>query len=626
MLSTVLNQWMQIKRTALYASVIFISMIAGVSAVTFSAPDGSSVNCTGDVSIEKGGVVRCLDAGTTTLLQSCAGSLVFDTQGVIRCATVAIAPVCTLLASPASIASGGSSILTATCNPVATSYLWTGVPASFGGGSSGSVFPTVTSSYTVRGVNTTETGQSAAVTVTVSSGGTTPTAPPVCSLTQQAGFVQNSTLLIASCNPAATTYVWSTNANCTDTASSSCTVLPTTTTAYSMTGSNSKGTGNTATITVIKSTACTVTASPASVGIGESAILTASCNPVATSYAWTSSPDLLANGVTATVTPTTDGIHNYSVIGSSGSGDSPLASTTVTVTAPVCTVTATPATIDVGGSSTLTASCTPAAASYAWTQSTTLVAGSGNTATATPTTAGVHAYSVIGTNGSGASALASANVTVAVPSCTLSANPNPVTAGTPTTLSANCSPAATSFAWSDASCSSASSSCSLTYATPGSYAVTVRGSNAAGAGAQVQTSVTVNAPSVTPTGCTVQSITWPQGLNLQQGGTPQKTIYKDQMYAFSITMPSRTSTFSGLYYGTSQPGDLSISTNACEWGTPDLTAKQCTRLDSDPIVYNKTSDQPGSAPCVLEAGQTYYFNVRYPGCPEGTACRFYLAW
>ena len=76
-------------------------------------------------------------------------------------------PVCTLTASPTSIATGGTSNLMASCNPAATSYLWS---ANAGLGSTvttGTVSPTVTTTYTVAGSNGSGTGNTASATVTV---------------------------------------------------------------------------------------------------------------------------------------------------------------------------------------------------------------------------------------------------------------------------------------------------------------------------------------------------------------------------------------------------------------------------------------------------------------------------
>ncbi len=62
-------------------------------------------------------------------------------------------PVCSLSASPSSIFAGGSSTLTATCSPVATSYVWTGGTCAGTATGTCTVTPATTTSYTVQGSN-----------------------------------------------------------------------------------------------------------------------------------------------------------------------------------------------------------------------------------------------------------------------------------------------------------------------------------------------------------------------------------------------------------------------------------------------------------------------------------------
>ncbi len=93
-------------------------------------------------------------AGQTFTVTQAAGS------------TVA-APVCSLSANPSSITSGGSSTLTATCNPAATSYIWTGGTCAGTSGASCTVSPTATTTYNVQGINAGGANQAASATVTV---------------------------------------------------------------------------------------------------------------------------------------------------------------------------------------------------------------------------------------------------------------------------------------------------------------------------------------------------------------------------------------------------------------------------------------------------------------------------
>ena len=102
-------------------------------------------------------------------------------------------PACTLTATPASIEPGGTSVLTASCSPAATSYVWS---ANTGFGSTvavGTVAPTVTSTYTVSGVNGAGTGAAASATVTV----TAASAPTFSLENPQPGSFQSGIGLIS---------------------------------------------------------------------------------------------------------------------------------------------------------------------------------------------------------------------------------------------------------------------------------------------------------------------------------------------------------------------------------------------------------------------------------------------
>ncbi|MBK6998569.1 MAG: DUF4091 domain-containing protein [Rhodoferax sp.] len=86
------------------------------------------------------------------------------------------APVCSLSANPSSITSGGSSTLTATCNPAATSYVWMGASCS-STASTCTVKPTATTTYSVQGSNAGGANQAASATVTVTANTASYTVP-----------------------------------------------------------------------------------------------------------------------------------------------------------------------------------------------------------------------------------------------------------------------------------------------------------------------------------------------------------------------------------------------------------------------------------------------------------------
>lgn len=96
----------------------------------------------------------------------------------ISCNSSPQTPQCTLTASPSSLATAGTIRLTATCNPVATSYAWGNGIASIA--STVDVNVAATTSYTVIGSNATGAGSVASATVTVSGSGSGRVIPASC--------------------------------------------------------------------------------------------------------------------------------------------------------------------------------------------------------------------------------------------------------------------------------------------------------------------------------------------------------------------------------------------------------------------------------------------------------------
>ncbi|HEU5292386.1 MAG TPA: hypothetical protein VFU05_17185, partial [Cyclobacteriaceae bacterium] len=150
----------------------------------------------------------------------------------------------------------------------------------------------------------------------------------------------------------ANTFLWNTGA-----ITSNITVSPTTTTVYTVTGTDLNGCSNTASITVRVNPkpSVSITASPPAICPGQTSILTASG---AVSYQWSTGATTASIAVSPSATTT------YSVTGTGSNGCSATATKTVVVNSPpTITIVASPSTICPGGSSTLTAS---GATSYVW--------------------------------------------------------------------------------------------------------------------------------------------------------------------------------------------------------------------------------------------------------------------
>ncbi len=84
------------------------------------------------------------------------------------------APICTLGANLTSVRKGGAATLTATCNPAAASFTWTGGTCAGTSASTCLVSPPATTTYAVTGTNGFGANTSAPVTVTVKKNDLTP--------------------------------------------------------------------------------------------------------------------------------------------------------------------------------------------------------------------------------------------------------------------------------------------------------------------------------------------------------------------------------------------------------------------------------------------------------------------
>ncbi|HRC79708.1 MAG TPA: hypothetical protein PLK25_08385, partial [Bacteroidales bacterium] len=152
--------------------------------------------------------------------------------------------------------------------------------------------------------------------------------PPVTASASQISICAGQTSTLTASG--ADTYTWSNSLG----SGSSKTVTPTSTTTYTVTGSLSSGCSNTATVTVTVNSTPTisVTASPTSICVGGTSVLTASG---ASTYSWST------GGSTASITVAPTSNTTYTVTGSSGVGCSNTATVTVTVNStPTISVTA----------------------------------------------------------------------------------------------------------------------------------------------------------------------------------------------------------------------------------------------------------------------------------------------
>ncbi len=594
----------------------------------FTTTGANTSSCNGDITVAmtSGSAVADCVADGTRLLQPCDGDVVIDTAGVVAC--VATKPVCTLNANPASIVSGNSSTLTASCTPTATTYLWSDTNHCLSTSATCTVSPILLTTYTVQGKNGAGASPAANATVTVTPA--TPSSGPQCTLTNSPGsFTPPFTdTLTATCRPAATNYAWSSNATGCSTASATCAVAPTLTTTYSVTGSILGVAGNTTSTTVVKGSVtpppvttvpvCSLRNDSGSFVGGFTDTLTATCDPAATTYVWS----LNTNGCSTAAS--TCGVSpmattTYSVIGVNSKGSGIEAVTTVTKAA-VCTLNAIPTAVGAGEPSTLTVSCTPAANSYAWTSTPASFTPTTATGTVNPSTSTT--YTVVGNTGTGASPSVSATVLVGTPACTLSASPASVAAGMATTLTADCSsgPLPKSYVWSETSCSSSSSTCTVipSAAVGSSSPYSVKGHNGSGDSNPGTTSVPVTPPSCNLS-ASPSSISSGESSTLTASCGPPAAIYQ-----WSKSIPAGDTPLYVTAASVSTAGTTGSIANA-EWATPAvLNTNAAVGLDGSGIVGVKAAtitiyQRAASAPALPTLASSYNFATRALTGLEGTA-------
>ena len=327
--------------------------------------------------------------------------------------SVAAPPYCVLTAMPLRVLLGGSSTLTASCGPAATTFTWTGGTCAGTTGATCIVAPSAITSYSVTGRNNAGPGNRATWSI-----GAARQSPSCTLIASPASIIAGgSSTLTANCSPAATAYSW-TGGSCVGTTGANCFVSPTDTTSYTVAGSNVFGTGSTADATVTVGAAapfffCTLTASSGSISSGGTSTLSTSCTFPAIAYAWTGGSCVNFAGPNCTVSPS---VTTTYTVTASGAGTTYTASATVTVlpttAAPVCSLTVTPSAIQVGRSATLTASCTPAASAYSWIGGT-CPGTNGPTCVVSP--AVTTSYSVTASTANGGGNRALATVTIVQP-------------------------------------------------------------------------------------------------------------------------------------------------------------------------------------------------------------------
>lgn len=358
-----------------------------------------------------GSNVAVTPATTTVYTVTGANGICGNTQTVS--VNVNSLPVLTASASSPTICSGNTTSLTVTG---ASTYTW--LPG-YLTGSMVSVSPTITTTYSVTGTNTSGCTASTTVLVNVNPLPTlsiTSTATNICS--------GNSATLTAS---GANSYTWNPGALTT----TIITVTPSVTTQYTLTGSSAAGCTNTAlfTLSVTPTPTLTAIANPTAICFGNSSTLTATG---ATSYTW--NPGALT-GSNVVVTPAST--TTYTLAGANGICISTRTVAVIVYPAPFIAAAALPSVICAGATSSLGAL---GGTTFTWNPG----ALTGSMVTVTPPI--TTSYTVVTSNTLGCTSSTVITVTVnPIPTLTISSTATAICSGGSATLTGS---GASSYTWS----------------------------------------------------------------------------------------------------------------------------------------------------------------------------------
>ncbi len=439
------------------------------------------------------------NSGTTTISFTAPGTYTVSltaTQGTATAtgsSTIQVLPTPTVnvTMSPTVICGAGSSTFTASGG---TTYTWT---ASSGPNPPNSatvvVSPTVTTTYTVL---TSIPGCTSGTYFTLPVN-----TPPNITLTPNSSICSGQSANLSASG--GSTYTWSPGSSLNTSSGPSVVASPTTTTTYTVVGSDGTCT-NTAVTTVSVGASASVSVSPTSTTIcsGQSAVLNALGG---STYTWTASSGANPPGVgSVTVSPASN--TTYTVLTGSGSCTASAVSSVSVAPALNLTVTPTATTICGGGAGTsLTAS---GASTYSWSPGTGLSTTSGPAVTANPSV--TTNYTVSGSNGA---CTVTAVASVSVTNISLTVTPTSATycaGGAPITISASGAATASSYTWTPAAGLNTTSNGTVTATPSVTTTYTVVGSS--GSCTSTKT-VTINVPP--PSTVSVVST----GTNICQGAT-----------------------------------------------------------------------------------------------------------
>jgi phospholipase C len=334
---------------------------ANATQVTIAGSDGSSYSLSAT-----GGTKTVSPTATTTYTATATGTGTATATTTVTVVAAAVPPTVSINASPASIATGGSSVLTVAATN-ATQVTLTGTDGSSyslsAAGGTKTVSPTSTTTYTATATGTGTATATTTVTVTAA-------ATPTVTITANPASItagSSSTLTVTATNATQVTVTGTDGSSHTlSSTGGTVSVTPSTTTTYmaTATGTSSNATASTkVTVTAVASPTVAISANPTSVTVGGSSTLTVTAtnaSQVTVTGTDGSTYTLASTGGAVTVTPSATTTYTATATEASSNAT---ASTKVTVTpapAPTATIAANPTSIMSGNSSTLTVTATNA--------------------------------------------------------------------------------------------------------------------------------------------------------------------------------------------------------------------------------------------------------------------------
>lgn len=364
----------------------------------------------------------------TTTTYSVTGTAAGCTGSASAMVTVNPSPILTINTSSNSICNGASANIGVSSSIPGTTYLWSNGST----GSSITVTPGTTATYSVTGTSAAGCSTSGSVTITVNP-------LPVVTLSASDNIICNgeSVTISAGSNIPGSTYLWNTGAT-----SSSISVSPSSTTNYTVTVTSPAGCTATAqtTVTVFPLPVLTIVSGANSICDGASANINVSSNIAGTTFLWSNG----SAGSTIIVNPNTT--TTYSVTGTSANGCTSVASTTITVNpVPTLTITNSSPFICLGETSTLTVNSSVSGSLFHWSNGATT-----SSITVSPTSSTI--YMVTATSPEGCIGTAQTSVVVRpLPSLSITSSASEICNGASATLNVTSGIPGTTFLWSTGS-------------------------------------------------------------------------------------------------------------------------------------------------------------------------------